>query len=668
MTYQVTIDFETASTCDLKKCGAWKYAEDLNTEILCISYSIDGARPKTLGAYDLAGDNELRHLAADVFVDFVAHNVMFEKAIWRTIMMRDYGYPDIPDTRWVDTQAICAMKALPLGLDAVAAVIKLAHQKDREGSKLTIGLSKPNKDGYFDRSPATLARVYRYCESDVEAEVELHKRIGSLQASERPIWLHDQLINQRGLRIDLPYVDACQKIVDEASVPLVTEFVGITGVKPSQGKKVLEWIREEGVAIENLRKETIADLLGDDEDADDQDANYEEDEDSDLPDMPPHVRRALEIRSTIGSASIKKLRAIRNAVMADGRVRGLLQYHGAGPGRWTGRLFQPHNFPRGNLKIDYTPPPADLVAATLLTGDANYVEAILGEPINAVVSGLRHALIPSQGHRYVAGDYSQIEARLVLALAGQHDKCALMAAGQDFYIDMAQSIFRRPIDKKKDPAERTIGKFTVLGSGFQMGWKTFKLRYAKDRDDEFCKRCINAYREDFAPEVPKLWAALEEASVRAVWDKKTTEAYGVTYSWEDIWLTARLPSGRKIYYTNPKPARKAMPWDKTDIRPAWTCEAWKMGRWVTRDMYGGLDTQNVVEGLARDIMCHGMKLCEQNGIPIVLTVHDEIIGEPLAEKADHVMLGQIMRDRPEWAVKMGVPVASEGWVGDRYKK
>src|SRR5262249_23696483 len=179
------------------------------------------------------------------------------------------------------------------------------------------------------------------------------------------------------------------------------------------------------------------------------------------------------------------------------------------------------------------------------------------------------------------------------------------------YADMACTIFggKAPYGKAEIKAwkeanleQDQVGKNTVLGCGFQMGDKKFRARYAPDKPPEFAKRCVSAYREDFAPEVPKLWYGLEKAAVKCVWDGTTQEYAGVEYRLEDWFLTARLPSGRKLWYNYPRPVKKAMPWDPDDIRPGFEYKAWKMGKWITVSAYGGLLTENVVQALARDLL------------------------------------------------------------------
>lgn len=305
-----------------------------------------------------------------------------------------------------------------------------------------------------------------------------------------------------------------------------------------------------------------------------------------------------------------------------------------------------------------------------MTGDWEYVETVVGPPIETVVSGLRHALVPDKGKTFISGDFSTIEARIVLSLSGQHDKTAIMAAGQDIYIDMAQQIHGRPIDKKRDPAERQDGKNSVLGLGFQMGAQKFHDRYCPDKPFEFAERVVSIYRKEWAPNVPDVWYAFDHASTQTVWTGRPHDAYGVEYALEDGWLTARLPSGRKLYYWNPKPVKREMPWstrEKPDIRGCWTYEALKNGRWKTIDAFGGLETENVVQALARDLLVAAMFRLEENGFPLVLTVHDEALAE-VEGQVDEAAFGQIMSEGTEWSKAIGIPVGVETWSGDRYRK
>jgi DNA polymerase len=672
----IVADFETASPCDLPLCGAWRYAEDVNTEVLCLCWR----RPDGTYGWWVPGDGlgELLELAEDPDVIWVAHNAGFEKAIWRRIMVPLFGLPDIPDDRWHDTQAVCAAKAIPLQLEKALHVLGLPDEKDMVGSKFTIGLSHPNKAGYLDRSPATIQRVVDYCIQDDRSEFGLHRRIGWLEPTERETWLMDQEINQRGVRLDRAFIANAQRIVTGCGGPLLQRFAALTagygkkgtGLTPTQTAKFQGWMAERGCHIPNLQKETVAEWLGSDIDGLDDDDSLADDG-SDLWDAPPlteEVAEALKIRQIVGSASVKKLPRMQACLCADGRARGVLQYHAAGPGRWAGRLFQPQNFPRPTLKGD----DGKLVKWTvvfdaIMTGDHEYVKEVLGSPVEAVVSGLRHCIIPSVGNNLAVGDFAGIEARIVLALAGQYDKCDLIAAGMDPYCDFAGVVLGRVITKKDNPLERqNTGKPGVLGCGFGMGAR--KLSLKEKLALSAAQGIVDAYRKVWAPLVPKVWYGLEAAATMTVWTGKPHEAFGVRYALEDGWLTARLPSDRKLWYWNPKPVLRRMPWDQDDIREGFTYQAYKKGHMITVNAYGGLLTENVVQALARDIMVHAMKVCRAENYPIVLTVHDEIIADVLANRTDDAMLKQMMEDRPQWAIDMRCPIEAETWVGDRYRK
>ncbi|MGH7743733.1 MAG: hypothetical protein ACREQ5_02785, partial [Candidatus Dormibacteria bacterium] len=244
-------DYETASSCDLKHAGAWRYGEDPTTEILCLGVMDDEGNSEVYSGNDLAFEDHKQRQSllyrawVDPKVFFIAHNCAFEKSIWRNLMT---DWPVIPNERYHDTQAACAMKGLPLKLERAAMALHLEAQKDMEGSRVTLSLSRPNKKGFLDRSPDKLARVRTYNLADLDAEVALHRRVRGLGESERQVWLLDQRINERGVRLDTSFIDASQSIVAQATGPLLTEFRALTGVNPTQRDKFMAWLHENGCA------------------------------------------------------------------------------------------------------------------------------------------------------------------------------------------------------------------------------------------------------------------------------------------------------------------------------------------------------------------------------------------------------------------------------------
>lgn len=678
---QVVLDFETASATDLKVAGAWRYAECPTTDVLCLVFGPIGLNDPHVWTPE-SGGVKLEELARDPKAIFIRHGE-FELAIWRRIMVPVYGFSDIPNERWHDTMAAAAVKACPLSVEFCAQVLNVPAQKDTEGRKITLGLSKFDKKGRSPaRTPEVLQRVIEYCKGDWWAEKDIHLALGFLPEHEVDAFLLNQRMNEHGLRLDREYIAACQEIVDKASEPLEKRFVELTGFRTTQVQKVRAWVEGRGVPIPNLAKETVEELLGTAEDHDAADDIEAEGEAA----LPEDVVEALSIRALIGSSSIKKLRTMLECVCADGYVRGVSQFHGTSPGRNTGRLFQPYNFPRGVLKHDKdTSSPCDhatgdpkckckapspeITVATIKTRDPAHVAKVLGPPVHAVLSGLRHTIIAADGHTFMSGDYSGIQARVVLALAGQHDKTAIMAQeGADIYCDMATQIFKRPINKKDHPEERQTGKNSVLGLGFQMGAKKFWDKYCKKQPFEFAENVVRVYRKEWAPKVPALWYGLQDASIDALRTGKPKEAFGIEYRVIDKWLTARLPSGRLIWYTNPTLVKRAMPWDHTDIRLAWTYDAVKNGRVKRITAFGGQLTENVVMGIECDIHRKGMMNCEARGMRVAHECYDEIMVEVPLDKLNPALLRECMLDQDDWVHDMKIPIQIDDWHGPRYRK
>ena len=233
----IVLDFETASSVDLKEVGASVYAQHPTTEILCLVYgsqSWDDLRVWLPGEDDAF----LRHLVEDISFRFVSHG-SFEQDIWRYMMVPLYGVPPLPLARWHDIMASAAWHSLPLRHEQLSKVLKNPFPKDMIGSRLTTSLSKAKKNGSYDRSARTLASVIEYCKQDVRGEMWNHTFLGNLSAYERRVWELDQKINQRGIKIDVPFVHAALDIVGQREQPLLKEFQDLTGgLRPAQTAKV----------------------------------------------------------------------------------------------------------------------------------------------------------------------------------------------------------------------------------------------------------------------------------------------------------------------------------------------------------------------------------------------------------------------------------------------
>ena len=402
-------------------------------------------------------------------------------------MVERHAFAPIPTKRWVDLRATCCSFALPRSLDKALTALGLPVKKDKEGQRFVRSLSRPNRKtgAYPELTTAIIERVVEYNRIDILAlEAMREQGLARLTASEQAVWELDQRINARGIAIDTGFVQAAKRIADQVMGEAITEFARLTnGVSPHQVQKIREWLRCRRWALPNLESETVSEAL-------------------ELAGLPNDVRRVLEIRQIAAAASLKKLDAMLACVGPDGRARGLLQYHGATTGRWSGQLIQPQNFPRPTLEADVDP--EDLVAA-VKTGDPDALRG-WGNPVEVLISGLRCALTAAEGKVFGAGDFSMIEACVLLALAGQHDKCKLITEGADVYRDMAATIYgfdRNAFmaipeeDLSPDETEqRRTGKNGVLSCGYGIGAEGFYRRFCRhvEGGKELAAKIVAVYR------------------------------------------------------------------------------------------------------------------------------------------------------------------------------
>jgi DNA polymerase len=445
---------------------------------------------------------------------------------------------------------------------------------------------------------------------------------------------------------------------------LIGEFAELTrqggdddGLTPYQVGKVRDWLTGQGFGLPDLQEATVQTAL-------------------DEQILPDNVRRVLQIRAITASTSLKKLDAMLACVGADGRARGLLQYHAATPGRWSGALLQPQNLPRPTFEIDG---PEGIVEA-VKTRKAEALDR-WGQPLEVLAGSLRLTIVAKDDALFGIGDFSMIEACILLALAGQRDKCDLIASGADIHRNMAAQLFGLGQDFLDTPEEeltheqtgqRRIGKGGVLGCGYQIGPERFRLQFLRhlstEASKELAERVVQTYRKEWAPRVPMMWRDLQQTARRAMLCRDVTAIArcGISYRLEEKSglpvLVCRLLNGKDIHYVNARLSDKPDLWG----RPKWTYWAYRRGQWREIEPYGGQLTENVCQALARELLVDAMFRFEERGLPVVLTVHDEIVCEhPRITKA---LVEEVMSERPRWAEKLGVPVMVKAYTGKRYGK
>jgi DNA polymerase len=213
-------DFETRSTLNLKTVGAWRYAADPTTEVLCVGYAIDND-PAQIWTPGEPIPEEFITAARDPDWLVVAHSDQFETAIETRLLNPRYGWPLVPIERHRDTMAMALASARPGPLEGAAVALGLPIRKDAEGHALMLRMCKPRKPKkgqdpngiYWIDDPEKRARLAEYCKRDVEVERELHRRLPALSESELALWVLDATINQRGFHVDLQSTEAARQLV-----------------------------------------------------------------------------------------------------------------------------------------------------------------------------------------------------------------------------------------------------------------------------------------------------------------------------------------------------------------------------------------------------------------------------------------------------------------------
>jgi DNA polymerase len=544
---------------------------------------------------------------------------------------------------------------LPRSLDAAAAALGLPTRKDVAGHALMMKYTRPRKPtatnpSHWHDDPRELDKIYAYCVQDVVVEREIFRRLPPLCEREQFTYWLDQAINDRGVPIDL---DTCTRVVQQLGAyadRLNAELAEITGgevTAATQRAKLLEWLITRGLNIDNVQAETVDKML-------------------EQVEAGP-VRRALEIRQQISRSSTGKYLAMIQRANGDGRARGVHLYYGAGTGRWAGRGIQTQNLPRGIFGEKTAEQDAELAVEIVKTSGVEMLGTIFGDVTAALGSLLRPMIQAEDGKLLVGCDFAAIECRVLAWLAGETALLDDFRAGRDAYKSLASRIYHVPVEAVTK-AQRQMGKQAILGLGYQMGAATFLdtcAKYGIEIDEEFARSVVELYRDTYA-NIKSYWSRVESAAVRAVTDGRARVDSLVGFEMRGEWLACLLPAGRAIHYHRPTVNQVMTPWGKYKGQLSYWHTDSKTTQWVRRASYGGLLVENIVQGVSRDLLVDAMFRAERAGYHVILHVHDEIVVEIEADRADVGAIESLMSKPPGWAA--GCPIAAEGFAGKRYRK
>jgi len=321
--------------------GAAVYAMHPTTEVLSLAYDLKDGKGRRHWRPGLPLPVDLfSHTAAGRLLE--AHNSSFEHWIWNRVCVPRYGWPPLPQHLLRCSMSKSQAHCLPAKLEKVGQVLGIAHEKNKDGKRLIDKFCKPRNPTKADPrrrirpedDPDDAARLYAYNERDIVAESEVSAAVPDIEGEELEYWLVDQAINYRGVAIDLPNVEACCSIIDQAQERYNAELHVLTGgevARASEVARLQRWLHGCGVHLDSLDEDAVAEAL--------------------RRDLPRDARRALQIRATVGSASVKKVYAMRNRVAPTGRLHDLYNYHGARTGRCTGDGPQPTNLPNSGPDV-----------------------------------------------------------------------------------------------------------------------------------------------------------------------------------------------------------------------------------------------------------------------------------------------------------------------------
>jgi DNA polymerase len=656
------IDLETRATVSVVDVGVYRYVEDPHCDVLMASYRIDGGPWRRWRRGEPCPADIRAHVEAGGIIS--AHNAAFERMLWWHVLTPKHGWPRPALEQFRCVAVTAAAMALPRSLDRLGAALDLPVQKDKNGKAFIKRHSMPTGFGHnggplWDEDPESLEGFHQYCDIDVQTEAAADARLVELSDDEQAVYVLNERINDRGVRIDVGAARAALRIAEAAKERLNAEMHEITGgavEKVTQVARLLAWLKTQGVELPALDKDEIDETL------------------AECDDLPEIVHRALELRQEGAKPSVDKIAAMLQRVCADGRVRGVYLHHGAGQtGRFSSRGVQAHNMPKyrkvfedafekGKLGLD-------VLFDTIRTGEPDALQLaygpVLGRPLHLLSDAVRSFIWAAPGHRFINADYTSIEGVMAAWFANEEWKLEAYRAlnrgeGHGIYELAAAGIYGIPVESVTK-AHRPTGKVAELSCQYQTGVggirkfaRTSKIKLgglygalweaaepgdkekAEERFEDRLKHhdahaaalgregwlaaeLIKVGWRNRHPNIVDAWKDLDDAVKAAVTTPGTVfKALSgrVAYVVRHGFLWCRLPSGRCLAYGRPRFADVDAPWADPTVEPAKREKVRSVvvlgvdaqsEKWVRHALYGGKLFNNCLAGDAEVLTATGWK-------------------------------------------------------------
>ena len=643
------LDLETKSQCDLIKKGLMAYAQDITTEIICMSYAFDDGEINTW----FPEDDKTFPVAVTDYIKtgglMTAHNATFERYLFNYVIANDFKIKSPTLTQWRCSAARALSHGFAASLGDICKAMNLPLQKQVEGRRLIRDYCAPNFLTEWASNDKALMRSY--CETDVATMRQFCSYLRELSPGEWDQYHSTERMNEKGVPIDLAFVKAALGYSVAVKADVDNKISKLTGglVKNARARKARdEWlfpkltkeqlkllaVIKKGVEKTSLDKEHQDYLLACD-------------------DLDPQAEKLLQLLADAGGSASAKFKSMA-AFQIDSRVYNTMVFSGAGA---TGR-FSSRGIQLQNMKRDVYKDPEPLINDVLAGVD-------IENPAESLGRLTRSAITSKDGLTY--SDYSQIEARVLpwLANTPEADKVLdIFQDGRDIYTENAIRMFQRRIT----PNLRQAAKTAVLACGFGGGYrsvlnmaKNYGLSLTEDQAKEIVAlwRHANTWAE-------ALWYGLKSAGENAVTHKGEIYRSGrISFCCDEDFLWMKLPSGRFLSYFRPRFEIIEYPWGDSgrELTYQLCTRKPRAGEdWIRKNISHITFVQHATQAAAADIMRETIVRADKAGLPVLFSVHDELIVE-----GDHFdQLHKIMEIKPDWAE--GLPIAAETKYNQRYGK
>jgi DNA polymerase len=653
----VFIDVETGSEVELPLVGSDVYFSHPSTRVICVeaitqdgelfSWSEGEKVPLTLFKWILAGWT------------FVAHGVVFERLAFERILVPRHGFP-MPD-HWGCSMMRARYNGLPAALEYAASALGLPIEKDMAGARLMRTMCRPRLvDGerrwwHLD-DPEKLQRLKAYCLQDCKVSQAVWRFTRTPPPAQMEQYALVARMNKRGVRVDIEFARAAVNLAVSAKANIDMQMRIVTrSVVDSASKVTLlkQWIADFDIDLASLDKRDVQRFLA-----------------RPLEDIPFQVRDAIKLRMESAKSSVSKYQAMINRANAQQRVEDAHVWHGAGTGRLSSQGLQAQNFRR---EIH---PNAEWVIDDIKRGGPELYDNIhkVKEPLELLSTLLRPTIMAEPGRELVGGDLSQIEARVLAWIAGDQRILALFREGQDVYRYIAADLLGCSVNVVTDP-QRQAGKVCDLAFGF--GGSVGALQAMARQynmpafDDVTARRLVDTWRMR-RPLYTNFWKVIEYAAKAALlhpgkpW--RVAGPVDIDFASDGTHLFLRLPSGRLITYRDAAIEDWEVPWGGTAPQIRANGVNSMTRRFERYTLSRVILVENVVQGIAADVMFAGLDECDKSDYEPVLSVHDELVCEPppaLLQEAKE-RLGWLMTMPLAWTGDL--PLAAKTWSAKRYLK